>query len=363
VFDVIGGWFGDRYTDVTNAFNNVVDFFRNLFTDAWNAIKEVFSKVAEFFKGIFGEITGEFKPLDLLAIGGNLMSNLISGISGGLSGLTNALGSVTSAISGALRGAADTAKNIGSSITNAVGSGMSSAVSSVTSTASSVAGAVTGAFNSVFRRNSPPKVFLEMGADIPTALGSGIESESAGLYKLAENTGDSLIDSLEKGIADDNILGGIFDALESVNITDTGESLAETLTNGFERADIFGYFENLFDKISKIEISPKVSLPEIPRFEHGGGLDSATISSLIEKVKVVIEKPDGDGEYNSRLIEKIEKLTESQNYTNELLERQLEAQESLLDAWLSGISVDLNNGRMFVVSQIRDHRAATGQNP
>lgn len=49
VFSAIGTWFGQRWTDITMALASVAEWFRTTFTNAWNNIVAVFSAIGTWF--------------------------------------------------------------------------------------------------------------------------------------------------------------------------------------------------------------------------------------------------------------------------------------------------------------------------
>ena len=59
-FEGIGGWFGARYTDVTNAFKGIKGWFKKKFDEAYSSAKSAFSGARADFGAIWGNITGAF---------------------------------------------------------------------------------------------------------------------------------------------------------------------------------------------------------------------------------------------------------------------------------------------------------------
>ena len=57
VFSAIGTWFGQRWTDITMALASVAEWFRTTFTNAWNNIVAVFSAIGTWFGARWTDIT------------------------------------------------------------------------------------------------------------------------------------------------------------------------------------------------------------------------------------------------------------------------------------------------------------------
>ena len=57
VFSAIGTWFGQRWNDITMALASVAEWFRTTFTNAWNNIVAVFSAIGTWFGARWTDIT------------------------------------------------------------------------------------------------------------------------------------------------------------------------------------------------------------------------------------------------------------------------------------------------------------------
>ena len=57
VFSAIGTWFGARWTDITMALASVAEWFRTMFQNAWNNIVAVFSAIGTWFGARWTDIT------------------------------------------------------------------------------------------------------------------------------------------------------------------------------------------------------------------------------------------------------------------------------------------------------------------
>ncbi|HEM6204681.1 TPA: hypothetical protein U2C46_000515 [Streptococcus suis] len=63
IFQGLGKWFGDRWKDVENIFSNVGRWFGQKFSEAWNGITNAFSNVVGFFRGIYDNIVSWFSDI------------------------------------------------------------------------------------------------------------------------------------------------------------------------------------------------------------------------------------------------------------------------------------------------------------
>ncbi|WP_449461126.1 hypothetical protein [Streptococcus suis] len=63
IFQGIGPWFGDRWRDVENIFSKVGQWFGQKFSEAWNGITNAFSNVVGFFRGIYDTIVSWFSNI------------------------------------------------------------------------------------------------------------------------------------------------------------------------------------------------------------------------------------------------------------------------------------------------------------
>ena len=60
VFSAIGQWFGARWTEIKTALANVATWFGTQFQNAWTNIKNAFANVTSFFSGLWEKIKGCF---------------------------------------------------------------------------------------------------------------------------------------------------------------------------------------------------------------------------------------------------------------------------------------------------------------
>ena len=60
VFSAIGSWFGARWTEIKTALSAVPSWFGTQFQNAWTNIKNAFANVTSFFSGLWGKIKGCF---------------------------------------------------------------------------------------------------------------------------------------------------------------------------------------------------------------------------------------------------------------------------------------------------------------
>ena len=56
IFSAVGQWFGARWTDIKNALSAVPTWFQTQFQNAWTNIKNVFSNVTTFFSDLWTKI-------------------------------------------------------------------------------------------------------------------------------------------------------------------------------------------------------------------------------------------------------------------------------------------------------------------
>ena len=63
IFQGLGKWFGDRWKDVENIFSNVGRWFGQKFSEAWNGITNAFGNVVGFFRGIYDSIVSWFSNI------------------------------------------------------------------------------------------------------------------------------------------------------------------------------------------------------------------------------------------------------------------------------------------------------------
>lgn len=100
-FQNIGNWFGDRKKDITNTFSNIGSWFKGKFQDAYNGIKNVFSNIGNFFNGIWNGIKNTFSALGT-KIGDAIGGAVKSGINGVISLIERTINSAIRLINGGI---------------------------------------------------------------------------------------------------------------------------------------------------------------------------------------------------------------------------------------------------------------------
>lgn len=101
-FQNVGNWFGDRKRDITNTFSNIGSWFKGKFQDAYNGIRNVFSNIGSFFGNIWNGIKNTFSALGT-KIGNAISGAVKSGINGVISLIERTINSAIRLINGGIR--------------------------------------------------------------------------------------------------------------------------------------------------------------------------------------------------------------------------------------------------------------------
>ncbi|MEI4336592.1 hypothetical protein [Streptococcus suis] len=101
IFQGLGKWFGDRWKDVENIFSDVGRWFGQKFSEAWNGITNAFSNVVGFFRGIYDSIVSWFSNI------GGAVATAVSGafryaMNGVFATIENAVNSFIGMINGVI---------------------------------------------------------------------------------------------------------------------------------------------------------------------------------------------------------------------------------------------------------------------
>ncbi len=81
IFKAIGQWFSARYTDIKNAISGIPEFFRSTFQSAFDKITGVFKGIGSWFKSnVIDTIKGVFDNFDFGQIGRNIINAIKNGI-------------------------------------------------------------------------------------------------------------------------------------------------------------------------------------------------------------------------------------------------------------------------------------------
>ena len=140
VFSAIGQWFGARWQDIKNALATVASWFLTMFTNAYTNVKNVFSAIGSWFGARWTEIKTALSAVPSWF--GTQFQNAWTNIK-------NAFANVTSFFSGLWEKIKGCFVNVGVKIGSAVGDAFKSAINSCLSTIEGVVNKFIGMINGV----------------------------------------------------------------------------------------------------------------------------------------------------------------------------------------------------------------------
>ena len=140
VFSAIGSWFGARWQDIKNALATVASWFLTMFTNAYTNVKNVFSAIGSWFGARWTEIKTALSAVPSWF--GTQFQNAWTNIK-------NAFANVTSFFSGLWEKIKGCFVNVGVKIGSAVGDAFKSAINSCLSTIEGVVNKFIGMINGV----------------------------------------------------------------------------------------------------------------------------------------------------------------------------------------------------------------------
>lgn len=140
VFAAIGQWFGARWQDIKNALATVASWFLTMFTNAYTNVKNVFSAIGSWFGARWTEIKTALSAVPSWF--GTQFQNAWTNIK-------NAFANVTSFFSGLWKKIKGCFVNVGVKIGSAVGDAFKSAINSCLSTIEGVVNKFIGMINGV----------------------------------------------------------------------------------------------------------------------------------------------------------------------------------------------------------------------
>ena len=140
VFALIGQWFGARWQDIKNALATVASWFLTMFTNAYTNVKNVFSAIGSWFGARWTEIKTALSAVPSWF--GTQFQNAWTNIK-------NAFANVTSFFSGLWKKIKGCFVNVGVKIGSAVGDAFKSAINSCLSTIEGVVNKFIGMINGV----------------------------------------------------------------------------------------------------------------------------------------------------------------------------------------------------------------------
>ena len=140
VFALIGQWFGARWQDIKNALATVASWFLTMFTNAYTNVKNVFSAIGSWFGARWTEIKTALSAVPSWF--GTQFQNAWTNIK-------NAFANVTSFFSGLWEKIKGCFVNVGVKIGSAVGDAFKSAINSCLSTIEGVVNKFIGMINGV----------------------------------------------------------------------------------------------------------------------------------------------------------------------------------------------------------------------
>lgn len=222
VFAAIGQWFGARWQDIKNALATVASWFLTMFTNAYTNVKNVFSAIGSWFGARWTEIKTALSAVPSWF--GTQFQNAWTNIK-------NAFANVTSFFSGLWEKIKGCFVNVGVKIGSAVGDAFKSAINSCLSTIEGVVNKFIGMINGVIAViNEIPGVSLgEIGTlSLPRLAKGGVLKEGtamvaeAGPELLSMVNGKAVVTPLSgsaKNQAMENAGKGGGGYVQNVNIT------------------------------------------------------------------------------------------------------------------------------------------------
>lgn len=222
VFALIGQWFGARWQDIKNALATVASWFLTMFTNAYTNVKNVFSAIGSWFGARWTEIKTALSAVPSWF--GTQFQNAWTNIK-------NAFANVTSFFSGLWEKIKGCFVNVGVKIGSAVGDAFKSAINSCLSTIEGVVNKFIGMINGVIGViNEIPGVSLSKIStlSLPRLAKGGVLKEGtamvaeAGPELLSMVNGKAVVTPLSgsaKNQAMENAGKGSGGYVQNVNIT------------------------------------------------------------------------------------------------------------------------------------------------
>ena len=140
VFAAIGSWFGARWNDIKNALAQVATWFLTMFTNAYNNVTRVFAAIGSWFGARWTEIKSALA---------NVASWFSTTFQNAYQGVVNAFSNVVSFFSGLWEKIKGCFVDVGVKIGSAVGDAFKSAINSCLSTIEGVVNKFIGMINGV----------------------------------------------------------------------------------------------------------------------------------------------------------------------------------------------------------------------
>jgi phage-related protein len=140
IFSGLGTWFGERWSDVTNALSNVSPWFTDMFQRAWNGLTGIFSNFGSWFGERWSDVTNALSNVS--AWFGDTFTRAYNAV-------VNAFSSIGSFFSGVWSTVQSIFVNAGQAVGSAVGGAFRSAVNAVLGTIENVVNGFIGMINGV----------------------------------------------------------------------------------------------------------------------------------------------------------------------------------------------------------------------
>ena len=206
IFQGIGQWFQERYNEVTAAFQAIGQWFNQKFTEAWNFITGIFQAIGQWFVDRYNDVTGAFSAI------GTWFSTKF----------TEAYNNVTAAFS-------------------AIGSWFQGKYNAVTSVFSGIGSWFHTKFTEAY--NNIKSAFSGIGAFFSgiwttikskfTTIGTNIGNAIGGAFKTAMNSALATVEgAINKGIGFINGAIGVINKLPGVSIGTIGTVSLPRLAKG-----------------------------------------------------------------------------------------------------------------------------------
>ena len=222
VFAAIGQWFGARWQDIKNALATVASWFLTMFTNAYTNVTNVFASIGSWFGARWTEIRAALS---------NVASWFSTTFQNAYQGVVNAFSNVVSFFSGLWEKIKGCFVDVGVKIGSAVGDAFKSAINSCLATIEGVVNKFIGMINGVIGIiNEIPGVSLgKIGTlSLPRLAKGGVLKEGtamvaeAGPELLSMVNGKAVVTPLSgsaKNQAMENAGGGRGSYNQTINIT------------------------------------------------------------------------------------------------------------------------------------------------
>lgn len=328
VLDTILGLFG-----IHSPSSVFLDIGKNLILGLINGVKGMVSEAVKVVVNLGAKLISTIarKASEFLAKGKELITRLTTGIKSKASAAKESVKDIASKAVSAIKEKLSDFKNAGKELLNGFVQGIKSKVQAAKDAASSIGKSALNSIKSFLGIASPSKEFIEIGEYCGEGLAKGLGDEGGAAIAAGEELGDSVMQAINKALAEDEAAGIGRSVSKSVAQGITSDKSAEKAAT-LKAQDIASSFSTA---LSAIELDRKTLNLEHQLWGYTDGVDASDTERQIREADKVNKELElqtervqiAEEEYRVTMAQFGETATETQEAYNKLLEEKIKTAE------------------------------------